>query len=96
MVKMIREEMPREECASGWLMANARWAGIIVDNHGRAKWDDDVVEGVNVDAEFQRWEIVEIGMRRQRRRRIQSIITEEFGAGVVEMRKLLNGRICQY
>ena len=66
-MKMAQKANPREECAHGWLLPNARWAGISKDCEGQIRRGDDVIEWGDVELEFQRWG--EVGGVRVRNRR---------------------------
>ena len=55
-MKMAKKDNAREEYTRGWLLPIARWAGIRSDCKGRMRWGGDVVEGEDVELEFQRWE----------------------------------------
>ena len=55
LVKMVREERPREEYARGWMMPNDRRGGISTNRSGGTIMDEDVVEGDSVEEEKKRW-----------------------------------------
>ena len=53
LVKMAKQDRPRDENGRG-RMPKARWAGIRTDGDGEMRRGDDVSEGEDIDAEFQR------------------------------------------
>ena len=56
LTKVAKQDNPIEEYDRGWLLPNARWAGISTDCAGQMRCGDDVVEGEDVDLAFQKFE----------------------------------------
>ena len=55
LVRTAKQDNAREEYTRGWLLPNARWAGISADCDGEVRRGGDVIEGGEVEVEFQSW-----------------------------------------